>query len=263
MPQLKETLDILKRLSREFSIPLFSAVAWVLWVTYTDPSERNITKIIESFGKALFFVFFLTGNFNRVAKQRKTENSFSLLEGKMIALTMDVESATRRLMFVATGGNSFAYFELLTVGGSAAPSFPILVIHRGEFPLANLGARMIDMNTYHTNLEAGTPFASDTNIRIGDLSPEIALAIEPMASPAVPAQDWNVQFTARNGVWMQKIRARMVGDTWLIATVVYDKDGETIRLTNVAPGFPAIGEQAFDDAPREYVVYPNNSSDGH
>lgn len=131
--------------------------------------------------------------------------------------------------------------------------FVPFVAHSGTHPLSNISVRICDLKIFHANSTKGYPFESDININVGDLATNLGIMTNITIRPVGQEHDWNVFFSARNGLWTQLIRGRIIKNEWKFASVVFRYDGaETKTLfVSVPHGFPLIGEAQFDGAERE------------
>jgi hypothetical protein len=92
--------------------------------------------------------------------------------------------------------------------------------------------------------KSGKPVMMDTGRvvhDIGDMIPGYVQVIGRAKAFQVPAQDYSILFTARNGGWAQEYRARQVKGVWTYATVVLRDVGNLQRVTVLAirsPQFP-------------------------
>jgi hypothetical protein len=111
-----------------------------------------------------------------------------------------------------TGGNS--YVTLLYTPGNL-----LLFVHRGEYPLFSVMARIVDLDDPHKNLFGGV-------VNVGDLTkghgvdrlipPELAR----IADRSADRVDLNIFFTARNGDWTEQLRMRRMGNEWKKAVMI-------------------------------------------
>lgn len=243
-------MDTLKQLFREFWIPFLVAVFWTAFSMWSDTSMVTIASVIKSFTPAFFLASWASGQFVRVSRQARTDRGLKNVEARIIGLTSDLESATTRLLSTVSGGDSYAYIMMMDAGPNA---FTPMVCHSGEYPLSNVSVRLCDLNTFKANLAAGNPGASDTIASVGELAPNTGSEFGTVVRAASPSQDWNAFFSARNGMWTQRIRGRLTGGSWQFATCISRHAGAATELiyTKVPKGFPIIGEADFDDAPRK------------
>ncbi|VVT28647.1 hypothetical protein SPHINGO391_500233 [Sphingomonas aurantiaca] len=241
----------IRQLLREFWIPFTLAVLWTVYDLSVAPDDRTFAVGAKTFSTAFFLFSWASGQFVRVTRQSRTDTSLGNVETRIGAITSELENATNRLVATVTGGDSFAHLSLSFMGGGAQTVTPI-VLHSGEYPLSNISIRMCDLLKFPAAMASNNIFAADHMIAVGELAPGTA-SVEGPIPVAMPRQDWNAFFSARNGQWTQLIRGRFVGGTWLFASIVSRSVAgkNTVLLTNIDFGFPPIGEPEFDDAPRK------------
>jgi hypothetical protein len=159
-----------------------------------------------------------------------------------------------------TGGDSFAWaaFQIFGADGNAVnahamPDDLLLVpafINQGIYPLYDVSVRF-------ANVARGQPVNINDALRgypIGNLAPGAAT----MTGIRLPHHgkdlEFNVFFSARNGMWTQFLRMRWVGDGWAMANKVMRGTQELHR--EVSTNFPRQedgsidwGEPGAQDAP--------------
>jgi hypothetical protein len=120
-----------------------------------------------------------------------------------------------------TGGNSFAYIELIGLQRTGAIFH---VQHAGKFPLHNVSARISDLNMFKQLIASRAPLKmpspSDTSVFIGDISANAGRPLAQLRFTGSDQQGYNIFFYGQNGFWTQLIRLRWVGSGWLQATRV-------------------------------------------
>ncbi len=243
-------MSTLKQLAKEFWLPFIVASTWTGFNYYNSNMDIKIFTVVADFSASFFLVSWATGQFVRVSRQARAERGLATVENRIIELTGKLDHASNRLISTITGGDSFAHFAMSPVGPD---KFSLVALHSGGHPLANLNARICDLSLFKINMAAGDPFASDINVNIGDLAPQLATFSGVTLKASRPMHDWNVFFSARNGLWTQRIRGRIVNNEWKFAHVVTRHEGANTKTLMVAVpnGFPLIGEVEFDHAERE------------
>lgn len=243
-------MSTLKQIAKEFWLPFLVAGIWSALNSYYSPQGRNIAVMIGSFSASFFLISWATGQFVRVRRQAKTDKGLAAVEARTVELIDKLDNSADRLISTITGGNSFAHISMSEMGNNL---FSPVIIHIGEYPLANVSARICDLQTFAANMAAGNPFASDLNLNVGDVAPGLATMSGINLKAVGPKHDWNVFFSARNGLWTQRIRGRVVNAKWLFAHIVTRETGATseVLLVEVPDGFPEIGEAEFDNAKRD------------
>jgi hypothetical protein len=158
-----------------------------------------------------------------------------------------------------TGGDSFAWADFQVFGADGRPVnaytmpdelllLPI-IIHRGQYPLYDVAVRF-------TEVTRGKAFDISGSLRsyaVGNMAAGLATTTGIRLPHHGKDIEFNIFFTARNGVWVQHLRKRWVGDGWATANKVLRGTQELHR--EVSANFPRQqdgsidwGEQGAQDA---------------
>jgi hypothetical protein len=134
-----------------------------------------------------------------------------------------------------TGGDSFCY---LVITNSNNP----IIIHKGRYPLYGVQVRIVDlqkMRLMEQRHQPINPLQDDFIFNAGDLT--VGLAV-PNFSLRIPftdpdKQDFNIFFTAKNGLWDEKLRIRSINANRQTAFKVFrgDKNGKAVTLFESIP----------------------------
>ena len=242
----------LRQILKEFWLPLGLAVAWTLYALYEDANVRNITGGVKTFSAAFFLLSWATGQFVRVSRQARTESALTNVEKRISILIDKFEIESLRFVSTITGGDFFAYFQMSNMSNDKNIYTPF-AIHEGDYPLSNVQVRLCDLNTFQAHMAQGNIWASDTNIDLGEIAPKVGMMTGVNIKVAEPNQDWNAFFSARNGLWTQQIRGRVVGGDWKFASIVtkhLGADSVTV-FVDIPWEFPQIDDALFDNAERK------------
>jgi len=138
----------------------------------------------------------------------------------------------------ATGGDSFCYMVLTN-------SHNPIIIHKGKHPLYGVQVRVVDLVKMRLLEQQHQPIGplQDFIFNPGDLTAGLAwnnfsLRV-PFSDP--DKQDFNIFFSAKNGIWTELLRLRRVSSSLQTAIKVIrgDKDGKPITLFEDLPNdFP-------------------------
>jgi hypothetical protein len=118
-----------------------------------------------------------------------------------------------------TGGSSFCY---LAVGADGNQTF----VHSGDFPLAGVTARIVDMQKWNQMLKNNPHpsmkefLSADTNVALGDIPPHTAIPKFGLVQLVGAERDFNIFFNARNGFWTQELRLKLIDGKWQTASRV-------------------------------------------
>jgi hypothetical protein len=226
-------MKIIRQLLKEFWLPLFLAISWVIYNIYGNESSTtwNVKNIINIFGPTFFLLSWLTGQFFRVKKQTKVEDSFGTMETRFNELLNEFKLKTDDMIDHISGGNSFPYIMIASVN-SEINMGRLMVIHNGEHPLYDVNVRIVDLNKFSTiqeNITLESMSTCESNIVIGNLTPSHASVLQNWKIDGVNEQSYNVFFTARNGGFTQLIRMKKIDGTWLTATKVSDRQNNILH----------------------------------
>lgn len=234
-------MKIFKQIVNEFWVPLLLSIAWVLYNIYGSESSKvwNIQKVVNTFGPTFFLLSWLTGQFFRVKKQTKVEDSFVTMESRFKELLNEVEKRTNQMIGHISGGNSFPYFQIGMLDNNSNTGV-LMAIHEGEHPLYDINARIVDLQKFEqikNNLSLASMSYCDTNISVGNMIPSHASMIQPWKVENEPTQSYNVFFTARNGSFTQLIRLNKINGIWVSAVKVTNRDNQVLH-ENIDNNFP-------------------------
>jgi hypothetical protein len=162
-------MKIIKQIINEFWIPLILAILWVLYNIYgnDDSSQWNFQKIVNVFGPTFFLLSWMTGQFFRIKKQTKVEESFGTLESRFKELLDKVETKTEEMIGHVTGGNSFPWFQIAMIDNIKDKGV-LMAIHHGVHPLYDVTARIVDLQKFQkvkNNISLATFGFTDTNVK--------------------------------------------------------------------------------------------------
>jgi hypothetical protein len=226
-------MKIFKQLVKEFWIPLLLSIAWVSYNVFGSEasSEWNTQKIVNVFGPTFFLLSWLTGQFFRVKKQTRVEDSFGAMENRFEELLSEIESKTNQMIGHISGGNSFPYFQIGMIN-DATNTGVLMAIHEGEHPLYDVNARIVDLQKFEqvkNNISLANMSHSDTNVSVGNMIPSHASMVQQWKIESDPEQSYNVFFTARNGSFTQLIRFHKINGAWVSATKVTNRENEILH----------------------------------
>ncbi|NSX06874.1 hypothetical protein [Cupriavidus gilardii] len=134
----------LKKAIKEFWLPFLVAIAWTLYNLSQD-NGWSIQTTFNVFGPTFFLVSWATGQFFRIRKQAKDEQSFASIQQRLSHLVTEVEDRTERLLAYTVGDRGVAYF---------CPGFNVVdpnvmdltLVNDSEYPAFDLHAELIDLD---------------------------------------------------------------------------------------------------------------------
>lgn len=226
-------MKIFKQIIKEFWLPLLLSIAWVLYNIYETEDNKtwSVQKVVNVFGPTFFLLSWLTGQFFRVKKQTKVEDSFGTMEARFKELLSEVESKTNEMIGHISGGNSFPYFQIGTISNSTNLGL-LMAIHKGEHPLYDVNARIVDLQKFERikqNLTLASIGSTETNIAVGNLIPSHASIIQQWHIENEPEQSYNIFSTARNGNFTQLLRLKKINGNWISASKVTNRENEILH----------------------------------
>jgi hypothetical protein len=243
--------DIMKttfvRIVREFWLPFLLAISWTIYSGYVTPDKRNLSHMMPVFAGAFFLLSWMTGQVVRVKRQVHVEGKLGDVIERLNELVGLLEGATNRLISTSTGGNSFAYLALSEIGTDIkviretfTTTFRSFVLHVGDYPLYNVSVRIYKIGEQK----------SEASYQLGDLEIGICNLLNEIRLENVNYGDFNIFFTARNGIWTQLLRLRLVKGEWKHAFIIMKKGILSPVYGEVPPDFPFIGDPLFDNFER-------------
>lgn len=213
-----------KQILKEFSLPFAVAIAWTIYNWSLEPS-RSITALINLFAPTFFFAAWAIGQWLRVTKQIRTEDSFAKLEARADELLNRIDLRVNEIIDVHTGGDS--YCLLFPVRG--LPHF--VIFHHGGHVLYDVRVSIQDQKIFQEEAAARVAILSSINVVWPTVFPNIAAQTRDIPYPKLENREWvawNIHFIARNGQFFQALRWAKVGGQWHIATYV-SRGGKTLR----------------------------------
>ncbi|AQT58890.1 hypothetical protein [Cellvibrio sp. PSBB023] len=221
-------MNIFKQIVKEFYIPLILSVSWVLYNIYggSNGTEWTTQKVVNVFGPTFFLLSWLTGQFFRVKKQTRVENSFGAMESRFKELLEKVEAKTEEMIGHISGGNSFPWFQVSMIDNSTNIGL-LMAMHQGKHPLYDVSARIVDLNKFEqvkTKFSLATLGYTDTNINLGNMTSSNVRLVQQWKLESEPEQSYNIFFTARNGSFIQELRLKKIYGVWVSATKISNND---------------------------------------
>jgi hypothetical protein len=235
-------MSTFKQIVKEFWIPLLLSIAWVLYNIYGNESSEiwNIQKVVNIFGPTFFLLSWVTGQFFRVKKQTKVEDSFVVIETRFNELFTEVEKRTKDMIGHISGGNSFPYFQISSLDNNSNTGI-LVAIHEGEYPLYDVHARIVDLQKFDQvkdNFSLTSIGYCDTHVSVGNMIPShVSMIQQQWKIENEPTQSYNIFFTARNGSFNQQIRLNKINGIWVSATKVITWDNEVL-LEKIENNYP-------------------------
>lgn len=145
----------------------------------------------------------------------------------------EIARLNREVAKSITGGNSFCYLAL-TLGGGETNTPNIVFVHKGRYPLYDVGVRIVDLEKWGRlgkKLTMQDLRQTDTYINLGNLSRNQVSLKGTLKLPDSGQQRFNIFFSARNGFWNQALRLKRVSGHWRMASKVTRRlNGKTVTV---------------------------------
>ncbi len=135
----------------------------------------------------------------------------------------EIASLNREIAASVTGGESFCYLAMASLGVAETNTAILTIVQQGEYPLYDISVNIMDLQAFRRANEAGQIEQMgqyQTNLQVGNMSSGSAMPIANWQLPDTNEQDYNIFFNARNGFFTQFLRLRRVGGSWKSATKV-------------------------------------------
>ncbi len=162
------------------------------------------------------------------------------LQQRLLDSNATISDLARRGINTSTGGDSFCYLQFALINGNAGLAF---AIPHGEYPLYGVAARVVNLHRFEASVKAGNPDLGVT-YKVGDMTYIAAFPVATIPFSSDTSQDFNIFFSARNGMWTELIRLRKVNGSWTEAIRVLRGDGghagknEKSIFEKIDKGFP-------------------------
>ncbi len=127
------------------------------------------------------------------------------------------------------GGKSFCYLSIGSINNQKNIGL-LMVVHQGDHPVYDLNARIVDLQEFakvKDSLNLKTIQQTETNLQIGNMIKGTASMLREFQLGNSSKRDFNIFFSARNGLYTQLLRLRKVDGEWISAIKV-EKDNEMI-----------------------------------
>lgn len=153
-----------------------------------------------------------------------------------------IAELNERIAGLVTGGDSFCWLQISGVNPISNVG-KLVAIHHGEFPIYDVAGRIVDLQELERKKGSITMqnlFVGDTNVRLGSMPVGTATILSDFPLGHEIARDFNIFFSARNGLYTQLLRMRKSEQKWVSATRVQMREGndEKVVFEQIDPDFP-------------------------
>lgn len=141
---------VAKRLFVEARLPILIAVGWTGWYRYSDGwwNKETFAHLFASFT----MMSFLFGNVFRVDHKVSQEETLDGISDRSVKLIGDLdnvsqklEEQTRKIVGLATGGDSQAEFVVRPLAASGGDILIVSFANKGEFPVYDVCSKLIEL----------------------------------------------------------------------------------------------------------------------
>lgn len=156
----------------------------------------------------------------------RSSGKIEKLSKENIKLNNELSDLNKEIVKSVIGGDSFCYLVIGSINSETNAGL-LTVVHQGEHPIYDVNARMVDLQEFKKldgKLNSYNFSQADTNIQIGNMIKNTASTFRPFNLGTSARRDFNIFFSARNGLFTQLLRMRKVDGKWLYATKVQKQD---------------------------------------
>lgn len=224
-----------KQLIIEFWLPFSVAFIWTFINFYNEHySTLSFIKIINIFGPSFFLASWLSGQYFRVTRQAKVESNFEKIESRANKILTSLEQRTAAIFNQISGGNSFCFASF---SKNYLDENYLSISHQGSYPLYDLTIRVVDLDKF--NLHSGNPLQAqdfEQTFSVGTLLPnQINNLCKLTISEQETSKNFNIFFSARNGMFHEQLRLKKINHEWVSALKV---DRDKTLLEAVSDKYP-------------------------
>lgn len=138
-------MKTMKQLIREFWVPFLLAVVWTAYNVLTSTQSWGLRTAINVFGPTFFLLSWATGQFFRVRKQSRVEDSFLSIEQRLKELLNTMDQRTQDLIGYATGADAMVdihgYFHVTNPG-----VLMLSAMNQSKYPAHDIQGEWIDLD---------------------------------------------------------------------------------------------------------------------
>lgn len=223
-------MNIYKQMLKEFWFPLMLSILWTIYNIYGDGNrgEWSVQKIVNTFGPTFFLLSWVTGQFFRVKKQTKVEDSFGSMEVRFKELMDKLEAKAEETIAHISGGDSYPWVQFCGIG--SPNTWGLIVMNHGNYPLYDVTVRITDLQQLAQANDPSSISAAavGTMKHVGNMIPSQSNIVFTADVKDYSELSFNIFFTARNGLFSQLLRVKKINDSWQSAIKVMNKDGYTL-----------------------------------
>ena len=189
------------------------------------------------------------------AAEARARDQNTKLQQRLLDSNATISKLAQQGIDTATGGSGFCYLQFAYISEGKGLLF---AIPQGEYPLYGVKARVVDLGVFDKIVKQGRQPGLGITYDVGDMTYVAAFPVATIPFNDPESQDFNIFFSARNGIWSEKVRLRKVHGTWVGAIAVTrpskkNRNSEDTIFEKIDKGFP---EDAIDWKRPHYVRNP-------
>lgn len=205
-----------RQLVREFWFPGVLALCWTSYSIWQG-DVSGVHGFIKTFGPAFFLASWATAQYFRVSKQARVESDLKRLQIQTNDLLKRLDSTASRLSELATGGSSFCFVTFRNVSTANQKALMDIAVI-GRAPMYDVRMRVTNIEMLRDYVEkddtTGAVYKASFERNFGNIASRyLDIRDWPTLGP-YPVHTFNIEWTARNGSYLQQYRMRLVDGRW-------------------------------------------------
>jgi|LQYC01.1.fsa_nt_gi hypothetical protein len=158
----------------------------------------------------------------------------------------EIATLNKEIVKILRSDGSFCYLTIGNLDTNTNVGL-LMVVHQGEYPIHNVNARLVDLQEFEkikNKMNIYNFTQSDTNIPIGSMIKNTSSTLGRFDLGKSSNRDFNIFFSANNGLFTELLRLRKVDGKWLSAIKV-QKEGKVI-FEKIDSNFPRTNKGEID-----------------
>ncbi len=141
----------------------------------------------------------------------------------------EITELNREIVRQVIGGKSFCYLTIGSINNEINTGLWV-VVHQGAHPIYDVNARIVDLQRFAAvkdDLNLTKIQQTETHLPIGNMIKATASMVRPIQLGSKLERDFNIFFSARNGLYTQLLRLRKIDGEW-VSAIKIEKNGKNI-----------------------------------
>ncbi len=234
------TWPVIKQLLADAWMPFSLITAYALYVSFRENNWSWLT-FISGWSQAAIIVGTLANYYLRSKKQVQDGSR----HGDVVRQLQGLVEKTERIIGWTTGGDGFSKLASITTFDNVIIAARFMI--QGDYPLYELNVRVVDIDEFQSGIHK--PVQSEREL---EAVMERGLKFTHKFNTALPSayayglalniplregrNHFHVQWSARNGMWYERLEVVATEHGWVSATSVSRGDQELFASRE--PGFP-------------------------